>query len=468
MKASFDSENPPIYANSILEYLKKNGEYYPYIKTKVKEKQVKIFTYQGVPRYAIKQCWKDYDSTTKDDIIKEQAEYFICENYNQYKIQEQLNLHNYTFTPKDFQITYIYSESKKSGYLVTEMLLSYDGMPLDFVELTKGSDFINEVCEIFEQVVEAANWCKHDDLENYDINPENIFIFWEKFIKAGQEEKRVRVRVMDFHIREINSYHQIKGDKGSIIGYSSKYLSPEIFQYIKETPKIERKFDAFKCMVYSIGLVILKLLGFVPLKYDNFDYEFKKDNESHTKLLKSINKFESDITESYKSSEKVYKIFKIIKLCLSNNTVERPSTVELLAIVKNIKGNNLSVNYSQSISLNKIEESQENTIELENRTDDIIDNKGNSGINVEENKKQPESLSNISIVAKKSGDNNLFVPICNSNPISTIQNAQPKSPPNEQSNEKRTNYILISKKLVASSNKNPYIRDVKSRGPKQN
>ena len=337
VKANVDPKTYEFLAQSFTNILKKN--YIVYNKMNKGNVQVNLFACNDEKKYIIKKCWINYYSKTSNKKLREEAESFINQKYNEYVNMKIFANCPFSVIPLDFQLTYIDNEGdNQSSFLVTETLMTYGGEPLKKGNLSEDK-ILEEICEIFDQVAKAANVFECLNLEHNDLKPGNIL-----FERAKNLDGKVviKVRVIDFDIGKQKSITQTKKNCESIMGYSPTYVSPEIYQYINKIGS-QKKFDSFKSQVYSIGLVILKLFGPDFLLTSNFDSNYKVNKENHKKLFEEIHKFMEKSKFPKGETDLFPKIMQIILYCISYNPEERPSANQLLTLLFKIMDKTITI-----------------------------------------------------------------------------------------------------------------------------
>ena len=130
-----------------------------------------------------------------------------------------------------------------------------------------------EIMQIFMDIAMALAYSKEKRIFHCDIKPANILVFeGKRSSNPGLQmhyiaNENIFFKLMDWggasNLERSSTLTRIKGDE---IGCTKPYASPEIIESIEdEIDSPEKKFDLFKCDVFSLAVTILVLCG-VPIK----------------------------------------------------------------------------------------------------------------------------------------------------------------------------------------------------------
>jgi len=150
--------------------------------------------------------------------------------------------------PIDFNIVYL----PRQEFLVTELLLSYGGISLVKIVPVSKSEIL---LEILDQLLHSVNYLECYNIEHNDIKLENILL--------DQSLDQYIIRLIDFDLARNQSKSLHKSKSRSYHGFTEIYEAPEIYRIFKQNLQKINKYDVWKAQIYSVGITILQLLGYL-------------------------------------------------------------------------------------------------------------------------------------------------------------------------------------------------------------
>ena len=183
-----------------------------------------------------------------------------------------------------------------------------------------------ELMEILISLVSTFSSLQAKGISHRDVKPQNI-VYFEK----NKNRNKSTYKITDFGEAKIN---KSKSDKIFLYDNFEKntskqtvrgtelYMSPLLFNALRNTGEIDIKYNPYKSDVYSLGLCLLLAasLSYIPL------YKIRE--------IKSIDKIKN-IIEGYLSPKYSKKFINLILIMLQINEKFRPDFIELNSMIYN-------------------------------------------------------------------------------------------------------------------------------------
>ena len=110
-----------------------------------------------------------------------------------------------------------------------------------------------KLLEVFNQLLNSLKYLECYKIEHNDIKLENILI--------DEILGKMILRVIDFDLAKNQSYTQTSSLRLGLQGYTTIYEEPELYQIAKQKLQNSKSFSPWKAQIYSLGIVMLKLMG---------------------------------------------------------------------------------------------------------------------------------------------------------------------------------------------------------------
>ena len=182
----------------------------------------------------------------------------------------------------------------------------------------------DELIDIITSLVSTFAFLQEKGISHRDVKPQNI-VFFEK---KGKGSKNL-YKITDFGEAKINYRKNVlirdnfedNTLKQTVRG-TELYMSPLLFNTLRNTREIDIKYNPYKNDVYSLGLCILLAasLSYIPL------YQIRE--------IKSMDKIKSDI-EGYLNKLYSKTFINLILVMLEINEKFRPDFIELNSWINN-------------------------------------------------------------------------------------------------------------------------------------
>ena len=269
------------------------------------------------------------NNQSKENEISENDDLkFLYSKYCEFALMVLFSVSPHSSRPISFDVILLHKVEGRR-ILVTELFMEYEGEPINikFGKITYEEAFL-----YLKQILQALNYLECYHIEHNDIKSANILI--QDFFGIPL------LKLIDFDISE-NKSITIKPNKGrNIMGYSEYYASPEIITQLKKqqmpdnnnSQLFEGNDIAQKSMIFSVGVLMLELIKFIPGKMTHPDFEsYKTNSKPYKDFLKLLNNFACSVEKENKSVA----FFFIVKKCLSFNPNDRLSPNEFLRLITN-------------------------------------------------------------------------------------------------------------------------------------
>ena len=182
----------------------------------------------------------------------------------------------------------------------------------------------NELMEILISLVSTFSYLQEKGISHRDVKPQNILFFQKK----GEKDKDL-YKITDFGEAKIKNVKNLliknnfeKNTSKQTVRGTELYMSPLLFNALRNTGEIDIQYNPYKSDVYSLGLCILlaACLSYIPL------YQIR-EIDSMEKVKNSI---ESFLNRLYSK-----KFINLILVMLQINEKFRPDFIELNSWIKN-------------------------------------------------------------------------------------------------------------------------------------
>jgi len=265
--------------------------------------------------------------TDEEKQRKGEIDYFIQEKFLEYSLLKLYSSIPYSTNPLFFRIIYLVSQNM----IITELMMDFAGnsfIPENFIKCDPSI-----LKDIFKQLVNIVYSLQNLRIEHGDIKPGNIMV--------DEILGKIVLRLIDFDTA-INQSFNLRNHKGmGPRGLTRVYAAPELIYSIANNNinQIE-KFDPWKLHIYSVGVIMLKSIGF---NIANTEFDSCKIDKSMYKAetLKKVEAFIENELKSLKKNDVKDRIraniYELIKKCLAYDPNERPSAFELKNILDQIE-----------------------------------------------------------------------------------------------------------------------------------
>ena len=144
------------------------------------------------------------------------------------------------------------------------------------------------------------------------------------------------VRYINFDIGKIRSLTPKTTNEIGISRFTSFSSAPEIVCNSKNPQSLkENKYSPWKCQIYSLGILMLQLMGFFPTKMNSKDFDnYKSSEEEYTLFLTIFDDYSKNISDSFMKN-----ILSVLRICLAYEPDNRLSANELLEILEDLEKN---------------------------------------------------------------------------------------------------------------------------------
>jgi len=219
-----------------------------------------IFVYEGVnqKKYVVKRNFFFLKHGEKDESQLLKAELFIEEKYNQFGLMKLYNASPHSVIPFDFSIIQL----PKSNFLIIEILMEYAGVPISNFFPIQDPNLALEYCK---QITNAIKFLESFKIQTLAIKPDHILV-------DNSNDLNI-IKFVDIEIGSLE-YENQKDEKVKQLKTPQPiYSSPELI-ILSQNPKPEiQEINPWKCQSYSLGVLMLQLLGFFPnvMNYNDID-----------------------------------------------------------------------------------------------------------------------------------------------------------------------------------------------------
>ena len=181
-----------------------------------------------------------------------------------------------------------------------------------------------ELMEILTSLVATFSSLQGKGISHRDVKPQNI-VYFEK----NEKRSKSIYKITDFGEAKINKSNKIllydnfeKDTSKQTVRGTELYMSPILFNALRNTGEIDIKYNPYKSDVYSLGLCILLAasLSYIPL------YKIREINNIDTV---------KNIIEGYLNHIYSQKFIKLILIMLQINEKYRPDFIELNSLIYN-------------------------------------------------------------------------------------------------------------------------------------
>jgi len=145
-----------------------------------------------------------------------------------------------------------------------------------------------ELLKIIYEVINAIEYAHERNTPHLDIKPQNIFRFNNK-VKVADWGSGIRLKTK-----------YAKTMDNSKISFTELYYSPEILKMVSEEDAYT-KINLFKCDIYTIGTIILELLGIDKILIEKMKRESVEEKKLEVFLEKHLNKIELKNKKKWKT-----------------------------------------------------------------------------------------------------------------------------------------------------------------------
>ena len=187
------------------------------------------------------------------------------------KVEEIRNNGNYDYFLEYYGICKHQQEKNKDSLF---LLMESGICTLDDI-LKSGKIYqYDEILYVLRTLVKAFAVLQSNGIANRDLKAENIIL-----VENDEHEGQLLYKISDFGISCVLPLNNELISCKTIIGISKKYIAPEIIEFFKflfVDSKYEMNYNPYKSDVYSLGIIVLKMM--------NYSYGIKKINDG---LLKN-------------------------------------------------------------------------------------------------------------------------------------------------------------------------------------
>ena len=120
-----------------------------------------------------------------------------------------------------------------------------------------------EVSHVISNILSAFIILETKGIAHRDVKSENILLI--------SENGQIAYKIYDFGISARLPLGKKMLPRDSILGYTKSYASPEVLAIVDNTPLAQEYYNPFKADVYSLGVIMLRMLGYRNVK------EFRED-----------------------------------------------------------------------------------------------------------------------------------------------------------------------------------------------
>ena len=182
----------------------------------------------------------------------------------------------------------------------------------------------NELIDILASLVSTFSSLQKKGISHRDVKPQNI-VFFEK----NKNRKKNMYKITDFGEAKINKNKKVfnvagfdKNTSKQTVRGTELYMSPLLFNALRNTGEIDIQYNPYKSDVYSLGLCILLAasLSYIPL------YQIREIN----KMDKIKNIIEGYLTDTYSKE-----FINLLLVMLQINEKFRPDFIELNSWIEN-------------------------------------------------------------------------------------------------------------------------------------
>ena len=176
-----------------------------------------------------------------------------------------------------------------------------------------------EICYIFKGVIDGLFVAQQNMIANRDLKLENIV--WI--------EKDDIFKIIDFGIGCLLKPGQHLLPLSEVQGFSEAYAAPEISIEVEENEALKIFYDPFKADVYSLGIMILRLMGIKKKKVNKIkkNLNFEKYASKYQYIMRFLPQMLDPNYEKRLSFEELKKLFE-------NSNVKKPKFSEFLPEIK--------------------------------------------------------------------------------------------------------------------------------------